>query len=906
MQNQTTDPYVPPIFSPPSYAVAVNALFFASLGVVLVAAFLCMLVRGWIRELDRKLRGIPDLKKRAVIKELREQGLLRWRFPELITILPSLIHLSLLLFFTGLTLYLLHVHKLPAILSISIFGIGVLGYTFSIFISAIDDFSPFRSPYSRALGVLYRQLYSRLAGSLNFRSRWVMALPQTPGEKIRERIVEFVEDHNPLSEQAILDPSSSSSDKVIPHTLVPILNRLGSISETSPYTKSIHKSILLQLDDLNIRPPCIWDLFWRYDITNLSVKEAECLALAALVQRAEPDYRTFRRVWAAVKVLDQSSDPWFQLVASLIQMRTNESLGVSFKRGSSIWWPLRPSFTACEADISQAIHKIGVFSAEQWHLGLSSISSLATPDTGIWDPQEIPSVTRILVRLLQKGFIHEDKGVDYLHKCIDLWLYVMTSVLSQTTLAPESCTSRSEDMLHAWGIERDGKGMTRDPVCIRELLQLSQDHNLDQPLMKGCLVSILYTLTSANPSNEREVQLVNQYLEIIGEEMDVATWSFSLSELLQNRNPSLVHKSSITLSLLRGEYIAFSDFNSVVEATPTLVHDYDLKLSATNTDPTASVLTVLNGIIFPSLIFGHDIIGLGLQNAWLSLHIGNVTRSPHTSNVPVAWPPDCTPIASERLDLYDHNIVLPERDIVMFFLSCPSASITCRALSWYLHAEEDALTRSDGQYFISFPIIFRRGLSATEKGESWSLLVDVLVPQWNDLSPDRSAHFVGNFLGYASPTASSAGVGDGGAPSSTAQADGLGWMEDVWTTVLKPPVRKVRINISDAGGYWPELLRVLHSTYPEPAGPTKPPLSVEPSVKAIEERPEDSAHVLLRVLAQFLEAGADLMPAALLDRFRNSPLLSDEHLSRDTESLNRIDAILNSNREGENEPGTHV
>ena len=54
------------MFFPPPYAVAVNALFFASLGVVLLAAFLCMLVKGWIRGMDRKLWEIQDLQKRAV------------------------------------------------------------------------------------------------------------------------------------------------------------------------------------------------------------------------------------------------------------------------------------------------------------------------------------------------------------------------------------------------------------------------------------------------------------------------------------------------------------------------------------------------------------------------------------------------------------------------------------------------------------------------------------------------------------------------------------------------------------------------------------------------------------------------------------------------------------------------
>ena len=167
IQNSTSGPYVAPVFSSP-YAVSVNALCFASLGVVLVAAFLCLLVKGWIRELDRKPQSAPDLKKRAVIKELREQGLVRWWFREMIAILPSLIHVSLVLFFIGLAVYLLQV-CIPPDLTISIFGPGVLVHVLSNLISAIDDFSLFRSPHSRPLGHLYCHLYSCLVSLLHYR-----------------------------------------------------------------------------------------------------------------------------------------------------------------------------------------------------------------------------------------------------------------------------------------------------------------------------------------------------------------------------------------------------------------------------------------------------------------------------------------------------------------------------------------------------------------------------------------------------------------------------------------------------------------------------------------------------------------------------------------------------------------
>ena len=214
MRNSISGPYVAPVFSPPPYAVAVNALFFASLGIVLVAVFLCMLIKGWIRELDRKLRGIPDLEKRAIIKELREQGLARWRLPEIIVLLPPLIHISLVFFFIRLALYLLQVHPLPAFLSIAIFGLGVLVYFLSIFISAVDDFSPFRSMYSRVFGSLYRRPYPHLSPALISCS----ALPQTTLEKIRERVSTFIIKYEPLAEQAILEPASSSLKQIISNT----------------------------------------------------------------------------------------------------------------------------------------------------------------------------------------------------------------------------------------------------------------------------------------------------------------------------------------------------------------------------------------------------------------------------------------------------------------------------------------------------------------------------------------------------------------------------------------------------------------------------------------------------------------------------------------------------------------
>ena len=58
MRNSSLEPYVPADFSPPEYIVVVNALFYASLGVMLLAAFIAMLIKTWVREFDRGLQAM--------------------------------------------------------------------------------------------------------------------------------------------------------------------------------------------------------------------------------------------------------------------------------------------------------------------------------------------------------------------------------------------------------------------------------------------------------------------------------------------------------------------------------------------------------------------------------------------------------------------------------------------------------------------------------------------------------------------------------------------------------------------------------------------------------------------------------------------------------------------------------
>ena len=930
MQNSTSGPYVAPVFSPPPYAIAVNALFFASLGIVLVAAFLCMLVKGWIRELDRKLQGIPDLEKRAVIKELREQGLARWRLPEIIIILPSLIHISLFIFFIGLVLYLFHVHPLPAFLLISIFGLGVFVYFLSIVISAIDDFAPFRSMYSRALGVLYRRLYPRQMAPSAFHSLSVMALPQTTIEKIRERVSTFIIKYEPLSEQAIFEPPSPTLKKITSNTSISVFNKIWSpVSkrEASADARNVATSILLQLDVTHVHPSQHrhFPLPWKSK-SELSIKEAEGVAYSACMTHPTCASRLF--VWGmphVIAVLQRSPDPWPLLVASL----TNVWVEDVERRQRIVPLPLcRPSIACRKDDILRAISNISTFSPEQWCFVLSSIYVLFLLDGRCLDSEEIRALTEILSKLLQKGLWHmNNKGVTrFPNAHTDYWLYVMISVLEKATPRTISAPKSSGEILHAQDIDVYGDGMTRDPKYIRRLLQLSRERNLNKSLMGKCLISILYILISFRPSTEQQIRLVDRYTEVIKEEMDMIDWSLYLSGLLHNgHNIQGFVMSEMVLCLLRGRYPHSPSYHYSKIHT-AIIREYDLKLSAAFTQPTPSIQKVLDGVILPcGIVHPLSVPELELQNSWLSLYACNLTHSPHHSGIPFTWSPGCISIASRRLDLYDSSEVAPEMDLISSFLSCPSISTACRALRWYLRLKESALASSDTKHLTTvFPIIFRKYLSVDDNHMSWLLLVEVLLPSLKSMSPQGKKHVVETFFGYGSsggsnhaeedPTTLSSRAGDENVPGSvhllapmaTVQPDGLGWMEDVWTTVLTGFV----VHPDRVKTYWPGLLGVRHATYPEPARKTEltSPTPISPGVvqtkgtpneiqaplhhKIIERRLADSARCVLEVLAQLLEPGTGLMPAVLLNRVRNSPLLSDRRLDHDTSSLHRIRAIL--------------
>ncbi|KAL1746753.1 hypothetical protein HDZ31DRAFT_33533 [Schizophyllum fasciatum] len=81
-----------------------NALWFISLALSLSAALMSVLIKQWLQAYNSNISGTP--RHQALIRQFRLIGVERWNVPLIVGLLPMLLHLSLLLFLVGLSLFL--------------------------------------------------------------------------------------------------------------------------------------------------------------------------------------------------------------------------------------------------------------------------------------------------------------------------------------------------------------------------------------------------------------------------------------------------------------------------------------------------------------------------------------------------------------------------------------------------------------------------------------------------------------------------------------------------------------------------------------------------------------------------------------------------------------------------------
>ena len=100
----------PPTFSPPNYAVWVNALWFLSLVISITCALLATLLQQWARRYLKVTQPRYSPNKRARIRAFFAEGVEKFFLHWTVELLPTLLHVSLFLFFAGLAVFLWNIN----------------------------------------------------------------------------------------------------------------------------------------------------------------------------------------------------------------------------------------------------------------------------------------------------------------------------------------------------------------------------------------------------------------------------------------------------------------------------------------------------------------------------------------------------------------------------------------------------------------------------------------------------------------------------------------------------------------------------------------------------------------------------------------------------------------------------
>ncbi|OCH90370.1 hypothetical protein OBBRIDRAFT_793353 [Obba rivulosa] len=129
----------------PKSSIWINALWFASLILSLATASVGITVRQWLNHFVSPTSSDP--RQSVSIHCLRyDQGLIRWRVPEILGVLPVLIQLALVFFFIGLVILLWTLDTVVASITTSLVAILLLFLLFTTFTPSIRPDCAYKSP----------------------------------------------------------------------------------------------------------------------------------------------------------------------------------------------------------------------------------------------------------------------------------------------------------------------------------------------------------------------------------------------------------------------------------------------------------------------------------------------------------------------------------------------------------------------------------------------------------------------------------------------------------------------------------------------------------------------------------------------------------------------------------------
>ncbi|KAF8257266.1 hypothetical protein EI94DRAFT_1338606 [Lactarius quietus] len=144
-------PASPPPFSPPKYAIWVNALWFLSLVISITCALLATLLQQWARRYLKVTQPRYSPHKRARIRAFFAEGVDKFLLPWAVEALPTMLHISLFLFFAGLVVFLWNVNLTIFKLVLSWVSVCTALYGCITLVPLFHPDSPYHTPLSLPL-----------------------------------------------------------------------------------------------------------------------------------------------------------------------------------------------------------------------------------------------------------------------------------------------------------------------------------------------------------------------------------------------------------------------------------------------------------------------------------------------------------------------------------------------------------------------------------------------------------------------------------------------------------------------------------------------------------------------------------------------------------------------------------
>ena len=677
MRNSTLGPYVAPEFSPPEHIVIVNALFYASLGVMILAAFIAMLIKSWVREFDRGLRAMSLPEQRAKTREFRYLGMKRWKLPEMVGILPLLIQISLFLFSIGLLLFLFHI-SIPSFgVTTVILGIGILYYVTTTSISVFVTSSPFHSPLSRTLARVYQHAHGHFCPSeCNFMLPSIDSTPATALDRVRRFIQITLHKSRPYPEKYFQDPVAEATvDEVQLFTAASALKRIHDSAPTTQHSEALQMSVWQIAGSPTHSIPVLFGLpYWisfleRREERFSHLPPAVLVALVAVSLRGPYKWQANQMTTERnlLQRMEISNVPWAHVVVAAFD----------YTKGS--WTGDTSDLRQAEFNLTKVTRRKELSRQESVWL----LSTLSEQRREHWKPEREPFLIEICLAILSHDALNWDD---------DDYFAIFTLLDPVVTLAAMSCSPEIANRLHILTNSRKHPWLLqniRNPTLFANWFEDTPSDYHKQ------LISLLLLVTYAFIRRD-SYPLADQYLMVITAQGNLPLYTSALTAVAPVMRENILSAISRILTVPQTQeltpIIRYSMLNEERIFLDELLKNYDLQLGAAeHPDANFSAIVFMLSKQVPSdTIERLKNVSLELKNPWLRLAARVAARLdiPDESGLPV-W------------SSYDHRVynMIAALSLLRYTQGAVSQYTEFRHLESFLESRELSISSVALEYY---------------------------------------------------------------------------------------------------------------------------------------------------------------------------------------------------------------